>query len=268
MAEVAPYLARIGYTGDARPTVETLNALQKAHLLHIPYENLDLMWHCTGSLEPEVVYEKVVKQMRGGYCFELNGLFAWLLRQLGYEVTEYFARWLLGEGPFPARRHRILKVKAEGEYFIVDAGVGCVCPLTPLKFELDTVQQRDGRAYRIVKQDKLGYVIQTDAGKGFVNFYSFTEDPHWTVDFLYVHYYLAHSPDSIFNYMAKIHIYTPEGRNFLSDDPDPATGKIVRTVRLGKANGLEKFTIETPEEFYQVLKDHFMIDAPFVLKRP
>ena len=44
--------------------------------------------------------------------------------------------------------------------------------------------------------------------------------------------------------------------------------RVVRTVRLGKASGLEKFTIETPEEFYQVLKDHFMIDAPFVLKRP
>ena len=201
-AQIDRYLQRIGLSPDlgrARPDFDLLCRLQFAHVTHVPYENLDILRGVPLVLEEDALYDKIVLKRRGGYCFELNGLFAWLLRQLGYEVTEYFARWLLGEGPFPARRHRILKVKAEGEYFIVDAGVGCVCPLTPLKFELDTVQQRDGRAYRIVKQDKLGYVIQTDAGKGFVNFYSFTEDPHWTVDFLYVHYYLAHSPDSIFN---------------------------------------------------------------------
>ena len=268
MPAIEPYLRRIGFSGTPRPDIATLNALQKGHLLHIPYENLDLMWHCAGSLEPEVVYKKVVEQMRGGYCFELNGLFAWLLRQIGFGVTEYFARWLLGEGEFPARRHRILKVECEDGVYIGDAGVGCACPLEPVKFELGTVQPRNGRNYRIVEQDRLGFVLQVDAGKGFVNYYSFTEDPHWTIDFLYVHYYLAHSPDSIFNYMAKIHIFTPEGRNFLSDDRDPATGKIVRTVRLGTASGVNKFTIETPEEFRRVLKDHFMIDAPFVLKKP
>ncbi|MBR4956609.1 MAG: arylamine N-acetyltransferase, partial [Lentisphaeria bacterium] len=97
MIDVDAYLKRIGYTGDKRPTITNLYALQKAHLTHVPYENLDLLYHHPGTLAIEDVYKKVVKNKRGGYCFELNGLFAELLRELGYSVTEYFGRWLLGE---------------------------------------------------------------------------------------------------------------------------------------------------------------------------
>ena len=262
MMSIDAYFKRIGYTGDAQPTIANLNALQKAHLTHIPYENLDLIFHCPGSLEPQEVYKKVVKNQRGGYCFELNGLFAWLLREMGYGVTEYFGRWLLGESAFPARRHRILDVTAEGQHFIVDVGIGCVCPLEPLHFELDTIQEREGRNYRIVREECLGYVIQTDLGAGFVNFYSFTTDPQWTIDFLYVHHYCATHPDSIFAKLAKIHIFTETGRNSIMDEVNKETGKVERIARLSRPDGVKKFTIGDDLELYQILKQDFNIEVP------
>lgn len=262
MQSIDAYFKRIGYTGDQQPTIANLFALQKAHLTHIPYENLDLIHHCPGSLEVPDVYQKVVMEHRGGYCFELNGLFAWLLREMGYGVTEYFGRWLLGEKPFPARRHRILDVVAEGKHFIADVGVGCVCPLEPLAFELDEPQIREDRAYRIVREEDLGYVIQTDLGNGFVNFYSFTLDPQWTVDFLYVHHYCATHPDSIFAKFAKIHIFTENGRNSIMDEVNAETGAVDRVARLSRENGMEKFVIKSDEELYHILKQDFNIDVP------
>ena len=264
MLNMEAYFKRIDYTGDAKPTIANLKMLQKAHLTHVPYENLDLIYHRAGSLEPETVYQKVVEDHRGGYCFELNGLFAELLRQMGYEVTEYFGRWLLGEKPFPARRHRILDVTAEGKRFISDVGVGCVCPLEPLEFVLNETQMREGRAYRIIREEKLGNIVQTDTGEGFVNFYSFTEDPQWTIDFLYVHHYCATHPDSVFAKMAKIHIFTETGRNSIMDEVNKETGKVERVARLSRPGGMEKFIIRDEQELYQILKQDFNIEAVFL----
>ena len=266
MINADAYFERIGYTGDKRPTIANLYALQRAHLTHVPYENLDLLYHRPGTLAAEEVYKKVVKNKRGGYCFELNGLFAELLRELGYGVTEYFGRWLLGESGFPARRHRVLNVKAEGRHFIVDVGVGCVCPLEPLEFELEKTQIREGRAYRIIREEKLGNVVQTDTGDGFVNFYSFTEDPQWTIDFQYVHYYCATHPDSVFRNLAKIHIFTETGRHSVMDEVNAETGKVERIARISKETGIEKKTVETDAELYDILHTYFNIEATFLQK--
>ena len=262
MLKIEPYLARIGYQGSCAPTVELLQKLHRLHLTHVPYENLDLVLHRPCPLDAEAVYRKIVEAGRGGYCFELNGLFAALLRELGYRVTEYFGRWLLGEAPLPARRHRILRVEAEGRIFVADVGVGCVCPLEPLVFELDTVQMREGRPYRIVRDDRLGLVVQTDAGEGFVNFYSFTEDPQYPIDFEYVHYFCANSPDSVFNREIKVHLFAEEGRRSLMEEPYPATGERLRVLKLGTADGVERRVIPDAAALDDALRRYFGIVIP------
>jgi N-hydroxyarylamine O-acetyltransferase len=80
------YLTRIGYTGSLEPNPETLNALQEAHLSSIPYENLDIHLGRTLPLGETRAYEKLVLEQRGGWCFEMNTLFAWALRQIGFAV--------------------------------------------------------------------------------------------------------------------------------------------------------------------------------------
>ena len=94
---VAQYLRRIGYDGPTDGSAAALAALQQAHLCTVPYENFDILRGQPLSLNPDALFEKIVTHRRGGYCFELNGLFGWLLKALGYPVTEYFARFLKDE---------------------------------------------------------------------------------------------------------------------------------------------------------------------------
>ena len=98
------YLERIGFDGPADATAETLARLQEAHCRAVPYENFDILDGRPISLELPDLYRKVVAERRGGYCFELNGLFAWLLRELGFDVVEHFARYLRDEPPLPMPR--------------------------------------------------------------------------------------------------------------------------------------------------------------------
>ena len=95
--KVEDYLVRIGYRGGRGPNVANLAALVKAHRFAVPYETLDLWRGRHVTLATEEIYDKIVTRSRGGYCFELNGLFTWLLREFGYNVRECFGRWHFGE---------------------------------------------------------------------------------------------------------------------------------------------------------------------------
>src|SRR5690348_16071792 len=85
--DVAAYLERIGASRPAEPTLDALADLTLAHLYSVPFENLDIAAGWPLSVELEAIYDKIVTRRRGGFCYELNGLFAWLLRKLGYDVT-------------------------------------------------------------------------------------------------------------------------------------------------------------------------------------
>ena len=111
---VKAYFERIGLEMPERivPDSELLRKLQFAHCTAVPYENLDMIRDVPTSLEADALFEKIVVQGRGGLCFELNGSFGNLLRELGYGVTDLAARYLRGESTIPMRRHRVLKVQA------------------------------------------------------------------------------------------------------------------------------------------------------------
>ena len=84
---VDAYLERIGYAGPLEPSVDTLAALQRAHMLTVPFENLDIGRGRRLVLDREPIFDKIVNRRRGGWCFELNQLFAGLLGELGFAVT-------------------------------------------------------------------------------------------------------------------------------------------------------------------------------------
>src|SRR5690242_9417454 len=87
MMDIAAYLQRIGYSGSRVPSADALRALHVAHLQAVPFENLDIHLRRPISLDPERLFQKIVLERRGGFCYELNGLFAALLRALGFQVT-------------------------------------------------------------------------------------------------------------------------------------------------------------------------------------
>ena len=119
----AEYLARIGYDGPLEPSPETLAGLQRAHLLSVPFENLDIHLGRRLVLDRSANFDKIVRRRRGGWCYELNGLFSWLLEELGFRVTLLGSRVEGAAGAGQDLAHLLLLVDLDRPY-IADVGFG------------------------------------------------------------------------------------------------------------------------------------------------
>lgn len=152
---VSMYLDRIGYHGTTKPTLETLDRLIELHQATVPFENIDIArLNRPIVLERDHLFAKIVGERRGGFCFELNGLFACLLEELGYGVARGFGIWPNNDGvwttPF---EHMVLVVTlpATGERALVDVGFGHQCPVAAIPMRNDWIragEHRVAEAYR------------------------------------------------------------------------------------------------------------------------
>jgi arylamine N-acetyltransferase len=258
---VQAYLKRMNYDGPTDVSYETLKALQLAHLQNVPYENLDILAGKPISLSMESLYDKVVARRRGGYCFELNGIFGWLLKELGFEVIEYLGRWLKGEPiEVPVRRHRVLIVNIDGKSYVADVGLGHFGSKWPLLFEEGLEQEQDDEKYRIVSHDKMGWIVQSFEDGQWGNVFSFSIDLVQPIDFLQPSWYCTTHPDSIFLHNTMVYRRTPEGRNTIADIIDPVTGEKVKQIRIFKGNTVETVVPSTEKEFLDALKEYFGIE--------
>ncbi len=144
MVDVAAYFDRIGYSGDPNSSIETLRAVHRTHLFTVPFENLDIGLHREIPCDENAAIRKIVERKRGGFCYEMNGAFAALLRELGFQVTLLSARVARedgGEGP--EFDHLTLRVDLE-EPWLADVGFG-ESFLDPLRLKLG-YGTRAGRA--------------------------------------------------------------------------------------------------------------------------
>jgi N-hydroxyarylamine O-acetyltransferase len=122
--DISKYLERINYHGSPESTVETLQALHEAHLLSVPFENLDIALGREIVLDEAALWRKIVEHRRGGFCYELNGLFVLLLRALGFQVDMLSAEVAGSTGEFgPEFDHMTLLVHLEKDW-IADVGFG------------------------------------------------------------------------------------------------------------------------------------------------
>ena len=217
--EISNYMKRIGVSekDDIEHTYEFLKWLQYCHVTAVPYENLDMISGVSISLEIKDVYHKVVEQQRGGCCFELNCLFAWLLKEMGFEVKSYLARYLRNETGVPVRRHQILLVTCDDGEYICDVGVGQQSPRYPLKFVHGIVQTQFGEKYKFERDNELGWIL-FDYHKGeWKRFYSFTQEEQYDIDFIQPLFYCEKHPDSAFNKVMVVAVKTKGGRKTLHD---------------------------------------------------
>jgi N-hydroxyarylamine O-acetyltransferase len=144
---VDAYLERIAYHGPREATEPTLVALHRAHMLAVPFENLDIHLGVENVLDPDHVFDKVVTRRRGGWCYELNGSFARLLEALGFTVTRHSASVVLSEPPSPDFAHLTLRVDLDRPW-LADVGFGASFT-RPLRLDDDGDQERDGNTYRL-----------------------------------------------------------------------------------------------------------------------
>ncbi len=138
----ARYLDRIGWPStDAQPDLATLRALHLAHLVAVPFENLDV-YHGRGvSTSVDETLRKIVEHRRGGWCFELNGAFGHLLRDVGYDVDLASCQVFGDDGSGPPFDHLALVVRLDGERWLADVGFGdsCISPIRLVDEAVDAV---------------------------------------------------------------------------------------------------------------------------------
>ncbi len=259
------YLERIGYSGSASPTLALLQELQTLHVCAVPYENLDILLNRPLSLELADIYKKVVEQGRGGYCFELNGLFAWLLRELGFTVAEYLARFLLNEPEIPMRRHRVLAVQLPGkseDRYLCDVGVGIEVPRLPLLLQEGLEQVQNGHIYGMTRDSFLGWVLNEQHNGTWRQLHAFTLEPQLPKDFVMPSFYCEKHRDSIFNKQPMLSLKTPTGRKTLDGLCfKEFSGETVRetqpdTVYALQSCLLEEFQIELNATFCEIIIRH------------
>lgn len=247
---VSAYLERIGYDGPIDTAARTLAALQEAHLHSVPYENFDILRRTPLSLESTSLYDKIVLRRRGGYCFELNALFAWLLKEIGFDVTSYFARFWRDETDTPPkRRHHVMKVVAEGRAFLCDVGVGGVVPQRPVEMIEGLIQEQGDERYRLERDDFFGWCLSEEKAGQWRWIYSFTEELQLPKDFIMASYWCENSPDSIFTQNAMAAIRTKDGRVTLAGDE----------FRIFAPEGVFTLVPNTTEEKSAALKQYFGI---------
>jgi N-hydroxyarylamine O-acetyltransferase len=118
------YLARIGYKEAITPTLECLTAIHRCHALAIPYENLDVQLGVPVSQRIGAIYDKIVTRRRGGWCYEMNGLLGWALREIGFDVMRVASGVRRKErGDSALGNHLVLLVRLERTY-LADLGLG------------------------------------------------------------------------------------------------------------------------------------------------
>lgn len=248
MFDVGAYLKRIEYSGPTRPTIATLRALHQAHLLTVPFENLDIHLGRPIVLDPAALFRKIVQQRRGGFCYELNGLFAILLTELGFKVRLLSARVARESGDFgPEFDHLVLLVQLS-ERWLADVGFGDHFRSPPRLDERR--EQVDGRrAYRLTR-GRGGLTLWEREGRGAWDAqYVFTLRARRFADFAAICRYHQTSPESSFTRKRICSRATPGGRVTLSDM------RLIITE-----NGVRRETLlSTTAEYMAALDAHFGI---------
>jgi arylamine N-acetyltransferase len=105
--QLAKYLERIGYDGEAEPTYECLTAIHRGHAFAIPYENLDVQLGRPLDFDTDRIFDKLVMHPRGGWCYETHILLEWALREIGFDVMQVAAgtRGVFSNTSFQAPNH-------------------------------------------------------------------------------------------------------------------------------------------------------------------
>ena len=216
MLNLDAYLARIGYKGATAPSTLTLRNLHRCHLQTVPFENLDIKMGRKISCDEEAFVRKIVQRNRGGFCYELNGAFAALLRQIGFTVTLLSARVPSEDGSDgPEFDHLTLKVDLE-ESWLADVGFGDSF-IEPLHLRPGMEQPQDSRKFRIGREGEVFSVERCEPEGDWCHQYSFTLIPHTLGEFAGMCHYHQTSPKSPFTRKRLCTKATPDGRVTLAD---------------------------------------------------
>lgn len=257
--QIQQYLRKL-QLNDFEPTVNlaTLTKLQDAHLKYIPYENFDCLNGKITSLKRQDMFNKVIMHNRGGICFELNGLYNWLLESLSFEVTSYSARFIDKMETYQLRRHRVMCVTLGEKRYLTDVGVNSESPRVPLEI-VDGLIQSDGISqYKFTRSEFWGWLLwQKERGKIWKRLFGFTEEPQIDKDFITASFWCDAHPDSPFIKSKKLSI-------FREDCNITIRGNYLKFYLGGRVK--YRYKINAGAELKEILWEYFGINVDYRLK--
>jgi len=252
---VNAYLQRIDYRGPLAPTAAVLRELQLAHLLTVPFENLSIHSSEPIVLDDEALFTKIVEHKRGGFCYECNGLFAALLRALGFDVTMLSAEVANASGGFSEPfDHMALMVRLE-QRWLADVGFGDSF-LEPLLLDERSEQIQGERAYRIAPDDNY-LILSRCVNEEWKPEYRFTLKPYEYQDFAGMCRYHQTSPQSHFTQGRICSRATAHGGRItlsVGKGSTPSDMRLITTTRNGDRH---EQILQSREEYADALRIHF-----------
>ena len=239
------YCQRIGFEGELRPDLATVQALMQHQLRTVPFENLDVLAGKPISLNPADMVVKIIGQQRGGYCYEVNGVFAMALQALGITYQFVAARPMF----YPVKRprtHMALLVTLEGRECLCDLGFGSYGIRAPLRLDVLETPVTQGFDTFMLSEEGGDIVLKAQVEGAWVKQYGFNRCPVEWIDFAPANWLNSTHPDAVFTQKPLIVVFTANGRNILFGDSFKQVEAGVTTQRI----------LAAPEQV-EVLAVHF-----------
>ena len=247
--KLTAYFNRIGYSGPTEATIETLRAIHRTHLLAVPFENLNIHIGRPISIDPGAIYEKIVHNRRGGFCYEQNGLLSVILRSMGFDVTLLEARVRRAENDYGIPFGHLTLMVVLDQRWLFDVGYGDSFR-EPLLIDEPGDQIQGDTAFRITHNGQRGVYSRRLPDADWHEEYEFYLTPRTLTDFADGCHYHQTSPNSTFTQKRLCSLATPDGRITLSGDT-------FITTRNGQR---EERHLILPDEFNALLRSHFGIN--------
>jgi N-hydroxyarylamine O-acetyltransferase len=209
------YFDRIKFSEPVELNFEGIKKLMQSQLFSVPFENIDVQAGKVISLKGDAIVEQIVGQNRGGYCYQINGLFSLALQEIGVPHYYVAACPLVNPGQNP-KTHLAIIATIEEEEYLIDLGFGGNSIREPLKLsETDRSIQQDFDTFTLVTTEEEEYLLQVLIGKEWSNLYSFDLTPQKWIDFKPANHYNYSHPDSFFVQNLIVVLQNPLGKKML-----------------------------------------------------
>ena len=245
------YFRRIAYNGKTQKDISTVSEIMRCQLFSVPFENLDVQAGKIVSLVPEEIVEKILVRNRGGYCYEVNGLFAMALEELGVPYIFVAARPMI----YPVRRpktHMAIVAEVDGKKWLIDLGFGSNSIRKPMRLDvIDVEVMQDTDRFMLSKTDESKYRLKAFVEGEWVDQYEFDLYPQEWIDFVPANHLNSTHPDTIFVKKLIVVLQNKTGKVVLMGDT-------LKTV----SNGITTKEFVSPENRSAILSTHFGLVAP------
>jgi N-hydroxyarylamine O-acetyltransferase len=252
--DLEAYFERIRYSGPRAVTLETLAAIHLRHPIAIPFENLNPFLRWPVRLDAPSLEQKLVRDRRGGYCYEHNLLLSDVLQQLGFQVRWLAARvlWNVPEGTVRPRSHMLLLIELPEGRYVADVGFGGLTLTGPLRLQGGIEQQTPHEPFRLIATGE-GHVMEARIDGAWRALYAFDLQEQVLTDYEIVNWYLCNNPGS--------HFVT----GLVAARPDRGCRYALRGTEFAVHSltaGTERRVLTSAAELLTVLQNTFHITLP------